>query len=314
MSTTNPALRSSTSVATASAATGEPTPHESAKPSQVAPVVPAVNVNVNDNNNNNNHNPRTRILAVGASAGRLCGVGMGLPPDGTTLSARDAERLTSALSDLMADLCAAASSLPLELNWVRSIRAKMALNARKYPVEHCKGKAGKYTKYSHLTGVTTDNQSTADFGKNNDNGDNNSNDTTDGGGGGGAVVVQSVSVSVSLDDFAHHHLVELSHDIGVFAEERLWAKYHTPRNLILALLGEAGELAELLQWNGDGDNSDNSDNNKSNTTNTLALEATTLDKLSQELADVSIYAIRLATVCGVVDDLKQSLVERATVA
>ena len=35
-----------------------------------------------------------------------------------------------------------------------------------------------------------------------------------------------------------------------------------------------------------------------------------LDELSQELADVSIYAIRLATVCNVVEGLQESLLSR----
>ena len=35
-----------------------------------------------------------------------------------------------------------------------------------------------------------------------------------------------------------------------------------------------------------------------------------LDELSQELADVSIYAIRLATVCNVVEGLRESLLSR----
>ncbi|CAF0928513.1 unnamed protein product [Didymodactylos carnosus] len=33
-----------------------------------------------------------------------------------------------------------------------------------------------------------------------------------------------------------------------FANERNWNRYHTPRNLLLALVGEVGELAELFQW------------------------------------------------------------------
>ena len=32
---------------------------------------------------------------------------------------------------------------------------------------------------------------------------------------------------------------------------RDWAQYHTPRNLVLALVGEVGELAEIFQWKGD---------------------------------------------------------------
>jgi hypothetical protein len=33
--------------------------------------------------------------------------------------------------------------------------------------------------------------------------------------------------------------------------ERNWIQYHTPRNLVLALVGEVGELAELFQWRGE---------------------------------------------------------------
>lgn len=32
-----------------------------------------------------------------------------------------------------------------------------------------------------------------------------------------------------------------------FVSERDWDKFHTPRNLTLALMGEVGELAELFQ-------------------------------------------------------------------
>lgn len=36
-----------------------------------------------------------------------------------------------------------------------------------------------------------------------------------------------------------------------FVSQRDWHKYHTPRNLALALVGEVGELAELFQWKSD---------------------------------------------------------------
>ncbi|KAK3751786.1 hypothetical protein QZH41_013253, partial [Actinostola sp. cb2023] len=31
-----------------------------------------------------------------------------------------------------------------------------------------------------------------------------------------------------------------------FAKERDWNKFHQPRNLLLAMVGEVGEVAELL--------------------------------------------------------------------
>jgi dCTP diphosphatase len=72
--------------------------------------------------------------------------------------------------------------------------------------------------------------------------------------------------------------------IRVFSTERKWTAFHLPRNLLLALLGELGELAELLQWKPDSEQK-------------LSLQEH--DKLGQEIADVSIYLIRLADVCGV---------------
>ena len=33
-----------------------------------------------------------------------------------------------------------------------------------------------------------------------------------------------------------------------FATQRGWEKYHTPKNLVMALTGEVGELADLFQW------------------------------------------------------------------
>jgi len=67
-----------------------------------------------------------------------------------------------------------------------------------------------------------------------------------------------------------------------FAAERGWERFHTPRNLVLALTGEVGELAELFQWVGDGD--------------TGLPES---DRLADEIADVFIYLLRLADVVNV---------------
>jgi hypothetical protein len=35
-----------------------------------------------------------------------------------------------------------------------------------------------------------------------------------------------------------------------FVQERNWEQFQTPRNLLLALVGEVGELAEIFQWKG----------------------------------------------------------------
>ena len=71
-----------------------------------------------------------------------------------------------------------------------------------------------------------------------------------------------------------------------FSDERNWDQFHTPRNLILALTGEVGELAEIFQW----------------MTDEQAGEIMQTDKaehVKQEVADVLLYLMRLAMVLGI---------------
>jgi dCTP diphosphatase len=74
-----------------------------------------------------------------------------------------------------------------------------------------------------------------------------------------------------------------------FAAEREWQRYHTPRNLCLALVGEAGELAELFQWRGDDGAAPG----------VPGWSARDVEHLGEELSDVLLYLVRLADVCGV---------------
>ena len=89
----------------------------------------------------------------------------------------------------------------------------------------------------------------------------------------------------SLDD-----LVAL---VRGFADNRDWNQFHTPRNLILALAGEVGELAASLQWVSDSEVSEwlKSSENRS--------------QFEAELADVFSYLLRLADQTGV--DLDEAL-------
>lgn len=83
--------------------------------------------------------PRSCILEVGACAGKLCCVANKLGPESLEILEESSETrvlLTKALAELFASLWLTAKAL--RLDWVKSIRSKMALNAKKYPVEHCK--------------------------------------------------------------------------------------------------------------------------------------------------------------------------------
>ena len=75
-----------------------------------------------------------------------------------------------------------------------------------------------------------------------------------------------------------------------------------------------GELAELLQWDGDYD--DNDDNDDNDTDSNKSTDEKTIIKLSQEIADCTIYAIRIATVCDgdgndVVSRIQQGLASKS---
>ena len=72
-----------------------------------------------------------------------------------------------------------------------------------------------------------------------------------------------------------------------FTEERDWARFHDPKSLALALVGEVGELAELLQWLPADEAADR-------------LRAEPLaTRVAEELSDVLLYLIRLADVLDV---------------
>ncbi|MED6162185.1 hypothetical protein PIB30_067972 [Stylosanthes scabra] len=72
-----------------------------------------------------------------------------------------------------------------------------------------------------------------------------------------------------------------------FAKERDWDQYHTPRNLLLALVGEVGELSEIFQWKGEV---------KRGLPDWKEEEKT---HLGEELSDVLLYLVRLSDICGI---------------
>ncbi|KAF9609615.1 hypothetical protein IFM89_017754 [Coptis chinensis] len=82
-------------------------------------------------------------------------------------------------------------------------------------------------------------------------------------------------------------LKDLSRKLEEFAKERNWEQYHSPRNLLLALVGEVGELSEIFQWRGEVPKGlpNWKDSEK--------------EHLGEELSDVLLYLIRLADICGI---------------
>ncbi|KAJ8578411.1 hypothetical protein ON010_g791 [Phytophthora cinnamomi] len=90
-------------------------------------------------------------------------------------------------------------------------------------------------------------------------------------------------------------LESLRKRIADFADERDWNQFHTPRNLLLALNGEVGELCEIFQWKGE----------VKNTAADMLLyfvtdwSAREKEHLGEEISDVLIYLVRLADKCDV---------------
>jgi NTP pyrophosphatase (non-canonical NTP hydrolase) len=63
-----------------------------------------------------------------------------------------------------------------------------------------------------------------------------------------------------------------------FAAERDWERFHSPKNLAMALTVEAAELIEHFQWRREGE----------------VLPPQALADVEQEIADVLIYLVRMA--------------------
>mmetsp|Transcript_11748 Transcript_11748/g.17791 ORF Transcript_11748/g.17791 Transcript_11748/m.17791 type:complete len:291 (-) Transcript_11748:124-996(-) len=76
-------------------------------------------------------------------------------------------------------------------------------------------------------------------------------------------------------------ILSLKSYLRIFVSEREWDQYHTPRNLLLALCGECGELSEIMQW-------------KNNVRRVSDLSRKDQVHLGEEISDVFIYTIRLS--------------------
>ena len=44
------------------------------------------------------------------------------------------------------------------------------------------------------------------------------------------------------------NIENINNKINKFSEDRDWDQFHSPKNLVMALSGEVGELNEIFQW------------------------------------------------------------------
>ena len=80
-------------------------------------------------------------------------------------------------------------------------------------------------------------------------------------------------------------LAPVSKSLADFAAERDWQQFHSPKNLAMALSVEVGELLEHFQW--------------LTQAQSAQPDAPTRLAISDEIADVQLYLIRLADQLGI---------------
>jgi len=73
---------------------------------------------------------------------------------------------------------------------------------------------------------------------------------------------------------------KLQKRLSEFADCRDWQQFHSPKNLSMALVVEAGELVEHFQWLTQDES--------------FKLSSDKLEAVGEELADIFVYLVRLA--------------------
>lgn len=81
-------------------------------------------------------------------------------------------------------------------------------------------------------------------------------------------------------------LVLLQQKVDDFSRQRDWEKFHTPKNLTMALTVEAAELMEIFQW-------------QENAKDMAEFSDKKRQAVEHEVADIFIYLLRFCSVSGI---------------
>ena len=100
-------------------------------------------------------------------------------------------------------------------------------------------------------------------------------------------------------DYSTQDLESLKLRLRDFSGARDWEQFHSIRNLILALVGEVGELAAEFQWLNDEQ------------VESAMLDTQKREAIGSELADILAYLIRIADVAQF--DLESELMKKMQV-
>ncbi len=92
---------------------------------------------------------------------------------------------------------------------------------------------------------------------------------------------------------------DLQDALEIFVNEREWQPYQSPKNIVMALSGEMGELIEHFQWLTQEESA--------------SLPAQVKAEVQDEMADVFIYLARLADKLDIdlIDAARQKIVKNA---
>jgi NTP pyrophosphatase (non-canonical NTP hydrolase) len=88
-------------------------------------------------------------------------------------------------------------------------------------------------------------------------------------------------------------IADLQGQLRDFAAERQWEQFQTPKNLVMALVGEVGELTELFQWLTPEESAQ------------VMSDEDSATRVRDEMADVLAYLLRLADALNV--DIEEAL-------
>ncbi|XP_056001871.1 uncharacterized protein LOC125664837 [Ostrea edulis] len=250
------------------------------------------------------HKPRNLLLTLVGEVGELAEifrwkdkVKFGLPD----FTDKEREHVGQEMSDILLNLVRLADKCQIDLP--SAVLKKIDHNGLKYPAHKVKGKIKKYTDYE--TEGSEEHIALKD-GNEEKNGlelsilyrptmtSANVNEAKR------QKLQESAFVENSAESdfkFSSEPTLEKIRQIqAAFCRERDWDQFHKPRNLLLALVGEVGELAEIFQWKGEVDVGlpDFSDKEK--------------EHVGQEMSDILIYLVRLADKCQI--DLPSAVLKK----
>ena len=82
-------------------------------------------------------------------------------------------------------------------------------------------------------------------------------------------------------------IADVKNAIERFVDARDWKQFHDPKNVAMALASEVGELLEHFRWV------------KSHEAFDVVQDPRSAEAVASELADVVIFALDFATICGI---------------